>query len=139
MANQFDGHPGSLTSFDWPVTRADAISALEDFVEHRLPSFGDYQDALWTGEPFLYHSGLASAMNLKLLSPAEVIEAAEDLGKGLVLVNTVGKKVDMTALMNELYRRGHRIVACGYDEKNHRCMSADPIALQNIARSGGIY
>ena len=76
VANQFNGHPGSLASFDWPVTRADALHALQDFVEHRLPSFGAYQDALWADEPFLYHSGLASAINLKLLSPTEVIEAA---------------------------------------------------------------
>ncbi len=76
VGDAFRKHPGSPTSFDWPVTRADAKLALQDFVAHRLPSFGAFQDALWTDEPFLYHSGLASAMNLKLLSPAEVIEAA---------------------------------------------------------------
>lgn len=72
----FSEHPGSVTNFSWPVTRTDAKLALQDFVSHRLISFGTYQDAMWTDQPFLYHSGLAAALNLKLLRPLEVIEAA---------------------------------------------------------------
>jgi deoxyribodipyrimidine photolyase-related protein len=90
VTGEFHEHPGSLASFDWPVTRADAKLALQDFVAHRLSSFGAYQDALWTGQPFLYHSGLASAMNLKLLSPAEVIEAAvQAFHRGEAPINSV--------------------------------------------------
>lgn len=76
VEQHFADHPGSLAYFDWPVTRDDALHALADFVEHRLAAFGPYQDALWTDEPFLYHSGLSAALNLKLLNPREVIEAA---------------------------------------------------------------
>ncbi|MCU0877934.1 MAG: cryptochrome/photolyase family protein [Pirellulaceae bacterium] len=78
VARHFASHPGSTDSFDWPVTPAEAQEALADFVEHRLPSFGPYQDAMWTGQPWLYHSRLSAAMNLKLLDPREVIAAAED-------------------------------------------------------------
>lgn len=68
--------PGQLNGFDWPVNREQALAALADFIAHRLPLFGDYQDAMWTGQPWLYHARLASSLNLKLLNPREVIDAA---------------------------------------------------------------
>jgi deoxyribodipyrimidine photolyase-related protein len=73
---RFAGHPGSTAAFDWPVTREQALAALSDFVEHRLELFGHHQDAMWTGQPWLWHARLSAAMNLKLLSPREVIAAA---------------------------------------------------------------
>ncbi len=74
----FPEHPGDPSTFDWPVTRADALAALDDFLNHRLVAFGQWQDAMWAGEPWLYHARLSSSMNLKLLSPAEVIRAVLD-------------------------------------------------------------
>jgi len=77
VEERFAEHPGSLRSFAWPVTRAQALQALDDFVKHRLAQFGLWQDAMWEGQPWLYHSLLSSAMNLKLLDPREVIRAVE--------------------------------------------------------------
>ncbi len=74
---RFAGHPGSLDSFAWPVSREQALQALQRFIEQRLPLFGRYEDALWPGEPWLYHSQLSAALNLKLLSAREVVGAAE--------------------------------------------------------------
>lgn len=73
----FPANPGSLDHFDWPVTPAQAELALQDFLDHRLPQFGRYQDAMWTGQPWLYHSRLSAALNLKLLHPLRVIQQAE--------------------------------------------------------------
>ena len=72
----FPNHPGSLEHFKWPVTRTDALKLLADFIEHRLPQFGQFQDAMWSNEATLYHSLLSAALNLKLLNPREVIDGA---------------------------------------------------------------
>jgi deoxyribodipyrimidine photolyase-related protein len=77
VERQFPANPGRLDAFDWPVTREQALAALEDFIAHRLPFFGRWQDAMWRGEPWLYHSRLSAALNLKLLSPHEACAAAE--------------------------------------------------------------
>jgi deoxyribodipyrimidine photolyase-related protein len=74
---RFSSHPGRLDSFAWPVTRAQALQSLQSFVRDRLPLFGRYQDAMWPGDPWLYHSHLSAALNLKLLNPREVVAAAE--------------------------------------------------------------
>lgn len=75
---RFPNHPGSLRDFDWAVTPQQAMQALDDFIENRLPLFGPYQDAMWAGEPYLYHSRLSSAMNLKLLDPRVALQRAVD-------------------------------------------------------------
>jgi deoxyribodipyrimidine photolyase-related protein len=74
---RFAGHPGSVARFGWPVTRGQALQALAAFIEDRLPQFGLWQDAMWEGQPWLYHAHLSAALNLKLLNPREVIDAAE--------------------------------------------------------------
>jgi deoxyribodipyrimidine photolyase-related protein len=74
---RFANHPGSLDSFAWPVTRSEALEALRRFIAERLEQFGRYEDAMWPGEPWLYHSQLSAALNLKLLGAREVVEAAE--------------------------------------------------------------
>jgi deoxyribodipyrimidine photolyase-related protein len=78
VRERFGEHPGSLEAFGWPVTRAQALEALDDFLQQRLPAFGPFQDAMWTGEPWAYHALLSSSLNLHLLSPLEVVRAAED-------------------------------------------------------------
>lgn len=78
VARCFGDHFGDVKTFSWPVTRAHALEALEEFVSNALPWFGDYQDAMKTGENFLFHSLLAPALNLGLLSPREVCAAIEE-------------------------------------------------------------
>lgn len=77
VQHHFAGHFGTLDDFNWPVTRAQALACLDDFILYDLPLFGDYQDAMRSGEPFVFHSLLSPALNTGLLTPLEVCRAAE--------------------------------------------------------------
>ena len=77
VRREFADHFGDLDTFSWPVTRADALAALKDFIAHCLPTFGDYQDAMRQGAPYLYHALISPALNAGLLTAEEVCRAAE--------------------------------------------------------------
>ena len=74
---EFPNRFGNADDFFFAVTRDGAKEALEYFIENVLPRFGDYQDAMLTGEPFLYHSLLSMYLNVGLLGPMEICEAVE--------------------------------------------------------------
>ena len=77
VASRFAHHFGDLEPFGWAVTREDALGALEHFLDKALPSFGDYQDAMKVGEPFLFHSLISPYLNIGLLTAREVVQRAE--------------------------------------------------------------
>jgi deoxyribodipyrimidine photolyase-related protein len=68
---------GRLEPFHFAVTRRQALAELDHFIAHILPGFGDYQDAMVKGEPWLRHSLLAAYINAGLLYPLEVCRKAE--------------------------------------------------------------
>ncbi|KZY64667.1 deoxyribodipyrimidine photolyase [Oleiphilus sp. HI0071] len=74
---EFHEHFGSVESFDLAVTRDQALQVLAQFIEERLMHFGDFQDAMKKGEPWLFHSHISFYLNCGLLTPAEVIEQVE--------------------------------------------------------------
>lgn len=77
VAARFPDNFGTLAGFGWPVTRREALDALEHFIAEALPGFGDFQDAMKQGEAFLFHSLLSAALNLGLLTAHEVCARAE--------------------------------------------------------------
>jgi deoxyribodipyrimidine photolyase-related protein len=77
VAEEFDDHFGSLESFSFAVTRDQALKVLDSFIKKRLENFGDYQDAMKQGEPWLFHSHISFYLNCGLLTPKEVLERAE--------------------------------------------------------------
>jgi deoxyribodipyrimidine photolyase-related protein len=77
QVREMDGLVGSVDHFQWPLTPEQAEIALVHFIEHHLPLFGTYQDAVWNGSPFLHHSLISAALNLKLLNPVEVCRRVE--------------------------------------------------------------
>lgn len=81
VAERFSGHFGDLDGFGFAVTAEDADAVFEAFVTERLPLFGDYQDAMKVGEPFLFHAVISPYLNVGLLDPRRVIERVERAGR----------------------------------------------------------
>ncbi len=67
---------GDAMTFAWGVTHADAEQVLARFIAERLPWFGDYEDAMATDHDTLFHSTLSPYLNIGLLTPRQVIDAA---------------------------------------------------------------
>ena len=87
---EFSEHFGDLEPFHFAVTAAQAQQALEQFIRERLCHFGDYQDAMLQGEPWMYHSHLSFYINCGLLSPLECIQKVEQAYRdGLAPLNAV--------------------------------------------------
>ncbi|MDC0267787.1 cryptochrome/photolyase family protein [bacterium] len=78
VAARFANHFGDLEPFYFAVTRDEALKVLNRFIQQRLPSFGDYQDAMIEGEPWMYHSHISFYLNCGLLLPLECVRAAEE-------------------------------------------------------------
>ena len=74
---EFSDHFGCTDNFVFAVTRHDALEAMNRFIEERLVNFGDYQDAMTSKDPWLFHSHLSMYLNNGLLKPKECIELAE--------------------------------------------------------------
>lgn len=90
VAKKFDDHFGDLQPFYFAVTREQALYALQKFIDERLETFGDYQDAMIQDEAWMFHSHLSFYINCGLLNPLEVVKKAEQaFEEGTVPLNAV--------------------------------------------------
>jgi deoxyribodipyrimidine photolyase-related protein len=74
---------GSLNpkQFIWPVSRAQSLETLNFFVSECLPLFGTFEDTMTVNSWSVYHSRLSFSMNVKMISPREVIDVAVEAWK----------------------------------------------------------
>jgi deoxyribodipyrimidine photolyase-related protein len=87
---RFAGNFGTLRPFGFATDRDQALEVLDHFIAHGLPQFGDYQDAMIAGEPWLWHAVISPYLNLGLLCPLEVCHRAEEAWKaGAAPLNAV--------------------------------------------------
>ena len=71
----FEDHFGDLEPFNFAVNREEALTAFKQFIDQRLMHFGDFQDAMIEGEPFVFHSHISLYLNCGLLLPMECVKA----------------------------------------------------------------
>jgi deoxyribodipyrimidine photolyase-related protein len=88
VAERFADHPGSLDNFDFAATAEEAAQAEAAWLRDCLPKFGDYQDAMVSGEPFMWHALLAPHINSGLIDPLALCQKVEaEYRKGRVPLN----------------------------------------------------
>ncbi|MEC7241730.1 MAG: cryptochrome/photolyase family protein [Myxococcota bacterium] len=110
---------GSTEGFGWPVTRADALHALNAFLEERFAHYGDFQDAMVEGERFLWHACISPALNLGLLHPSDLIEGAlEAHEKGSAPLNAVEGFIRQVIGWREFIRGVYHLRMPGLREAN---------------------
>ena len=120
VAGFFGNHFGDLEPFGWAVTRADALAALDEFIADALPGFGDYQDAMRSGEDFLYHAVLSPYLNVGLLTAQEVCERAAAAWRvGHAPLNAVEGFIRQVIGWREFVRGLYWHEMPGYAETNH--------------------
>ncbi|MBD9427805.1 cryptochrome/photolyase family protein [Pseudomonas sp. PDM15] len=78
VGERFASHYGRLEGFDYPVTHAQAQELWQHFLEFSLPSFGDYQDAMAEGEPYLFHARISAVLNIGLLDLRQLCADVEN-------------------------------------------------------------
>ncbi|HEY6939856.1 cryptochrome/photolyase family protein [Dokdonella sp.] len=105
--------------FPWPLDREEALADLRDFVSHRLANFGRYQDAMHADATRLFHSLLSFALNVKLLSPREVVDAAvQAFAAGRVDIAACEGFVRQILGWREYVRGYYWSVMPGYEDRN---------------------
>jgi deoxyribodipyrimidine photolyase-related protein len=119
VSKQFGDHFGDILPFFYAVKREDALQVLSHFIHERLPLFGQYQDAMKTGEPWLFHSHISWYLNVGLLLPRECIDAAElAYHKGLCPINSVEGFIRQILGWREFVRGIYGLKMPEYREQN---------------------
>jgi deoxyribodipyrimidine photolyase-related protein len=115
-----DGLPGAPPDGTWATTRRRALVRLRRFVAEGLPRFGDHQDAMVAGAWSLHHSLLSHALNLGLLHPREVVEAAEEAYRaGDAAINAVEGFVRQIVGWREFVWNTYRRWMPGWTDVDH--------------------
>jgi deoxyribodipyrimidine photolyase-related protein len=110
---------GEIEPFDWGVNRQQALQVLDWFIQHRLSDFGTYQDAMITGEQTMWHALISPYLNIGLLQPLEVIQAAEAAYKQHQLpLNSVEGFIRQVLGWREYMYGIYHFVDTEYAEKN---------------------
>ncbi len=116
---RFSGHFGDLEPFYFAVKREQALKVLENFIHERLPYFGDFQDAMLEGQPWMYHAHISFYLNCGLLNPLEVVRAAERAYReGCVPLNAAEGFIRQIIGWREYVRGIYWLQMPGYAEQN---------------------
>jgi deoxyribodipyrimidine photolyase-related protein len=119
VAKRFGNHFGDLEPFGWGVTRSEAQAALAHFIDTCLEGFGDYQDAMKSGEDFMFHAVISPYLNCGLLTAREVCDAAQAAYKHGAPLNAVEGFIRQVLGWREFVRGLYWLRMPAYAQSNH--------------------
>ncbi len=120
VGQRFSDHFGDLDPFPFAVNRQQALNALKNFIDHRLNQFGDFQDAMVEGEPWMFHAHLSFYLNCGLLLPLECVQAAEKAYHGNIApLNSVEGFIRQIAGWREFVRGIYWLKMPAYAQENY--------------------
>lgn len=116
---RFASNFGSLAGFDLATDHDQAEQLLAHFLEHNLPDFGAYQDAMLSQDPVMYHALISSCLNVGLLDPLEVCRRAEaEFIAGRAPLNSVEGFIRQILGWREYVRGIYFHEGAGYTSRN---------------------
>ena len=90
VERDFPDNFGTLAAFDYATTARDAERLAAHFFAEVLPGFGDHQDFMRKGDPWLWHARLSAALNIGFLDPLDLCRRAEaEFRAGRAPINAV--------------------------------------------------
>ncbi len=85
VQQKYEHHFGSIENFELPCTQADCDRMWSFALEHLLPTFGPFEDAMRDDHPQLFHSKTSPLLNLARMLPQQLVHDVEQAAtKGLV-------------------------------------------------------
>ncbi|MBV2134895.1 cryptochrome/photolyase family protein [Pseudomonas sp. MAP12] len=119
VAERFAHHYGRHDGFDYPVTHAEAEQLWQHFLDFGLGAFGDYQDAMASGEPFLFHARISAALNVGLLDVRRLCADVETAYRqGRVALNAAEGFIRQLIGWREYVRGIYWLQMPGYAQRN---------------------
>jgi len=124
ILSRYSLNPGTMDSFNYPVTRKQAFESFHLFLEQRLANFGAYEDAIVKSESTLFHSVITPYLNIGLITPDEVIDGILDFSSNnLVPLNSIEGFVRQVIGWREFMRGIY--VADGVKQRNSNFWNYD--------------
>ncbi len=121
---RFPDNFGATERFGWATTHEEAERVASHFIAEILPGFGDYEDAMAKGEPFLWHGLLSAAINIGLIDPLDLCRRAEAAYRaGRAPLNAVEGFIRQIIGWREFVRGVYWLKGPSYKETN--ALSAD--------------
>ena len=119
VVDRFGDHFGALQPFWFAVTRQQAESAFDHFMVTSLTHFGDYQDAMLSGQPFMIHAVVSPYLNAGLLDPLKLCRRIEaEFRAGAVSLNAAEGFIRQVIGWREYVRGIYWLQMPGYVNEN---------------------